>query len=287
MDTSELIKKVRKIEIKTKGLSAHLFAGEYHSAFKGTGMSFSEVRAYSYGDDIRNIDWNVTARTQETFVKVFEEERELTVMLLIDVSASQEFGTQGVTKKDYMTEIAAVLAFSALGNNDKVGAILFSDKIEAYLPPKKGKKNILRLIRELIVVKPQSKGTDIAVVLDFFNSVQKKKCISFLISDFQSPDFQKPLGITARKHDLIGIKINDQQESTLQNMGMISCIDPESGQQFMIDTSSKRFKKEYQAYFDASNQYFFNTFTKLGAESIAINTQDDYIKSLIDIFKKR
>lgn len=287
MDTSELIKKVRKIEIKTKGLSAHLFAGEYHSAFKGTGMSFSEVRAYSYGDDIRNIDWNVTARTQETFVKVFEEERELTVMLLIDVSASQEFGTQGVTKKDYMTEIAAVLAFSALGNNDKVGAILFSDKIEAYLPPKKGKKNILRLIRELIVVKPQSKGTDIAVVLDFFNSVQKKKCISFLISDFQSPDFQKPLGITARKHDLIGIKINDQQESTLQNMGMISCIDPESGQQFMIDTSSKRFKKEYQAYFDASNQYFLNTFTKLGAESIAINTQDDYIKSLIDIFKKR
>jgi uncharacterized protein (DUF58 family) len=287
MDTSELIKKVRKIEIKTKGLSAHLFAGEYHSAFKGTGMSFSEVRAYSYGDDVRNIDWNVTARAQETFVKVFEEERELTVMLLIDVSASQEFGTQGVTKKDYMTEIAAVLAFSALGNNDKVGAILFSDKIEAYLPPKKGKKNILRLIRELIVVKPQSKGTNIAVVLDFFNSVQKKKCISFLISDFQSPDFQKPLGITARKHDLIGIKINDKQESALQDMGMLSCIDPESGQQFMIDTSSKSFTKKYKEYFDSSNQYFLSSFTKLGAESIAINTQDDYIKALIDIFKKR
>lgn len=287
METSELIKKVRKIEIKTKGLSAHLFAGEYHSAFKGTGMSFSEVRAYSYGDDIRNIDWNVTARTQETFVKVFEEERELTVMLLIDVSASQEFGTQGVTKKDFMTEIAAVLAFSALGNNDKVGAILFSDKIEAYLPPKKGKKNILRLIRELIVVKPENKGTNIGVVLDFFNSVQKKKCISFLISDFQSPDFQKPLGITARKHDLIGIKINDKLESNILDMGMISCVDPESGQHFMLDTSSKSFKKEYQEYFDSTNQYFLNSFTKLGAESIAINTQDDYIKALIDIFKKR
>ena len=287
MDTQELLKKVRKIEIKTKGLSKHLFSGDYNSAFKGRGMSFSEVRDYTYGDDVRNIDWNVTARTGTPHIKVFEEERELTVILLIDVSNSQQFGTQSNFKKDLVAEISAVLSFSANNNNDKVGAIFFSDQIEAYLPPKKGKKNILRIIREIIQLEPQGKSTSISTALEYLNKVQKKKSIAFLISDFISPPFETELSITARRHDLIGINIYDIRESTLPDIGLIRLKDLESNQIKVIDTSNKELRDKYNENWTKRQSDLKSLFNKFSVDLIDILVEEDYVKALLGLFKKR
>lgn len=249
MDTTELLKKVRKIEIKTRSISKHLFTGEYHSTFKGRGMSFSEVRPYQYGDDIRNIDWNVTARHHEPFVKIFEEERELTLMLMVDISPSSYFGTHQQLKKEWATEICAVLAFSAISNNDKVGLILFSDQIELFIPPKKGKQHILRILRELINAEPRGKGTRVADALQFFNNILKKRSIAFILSDFWDRDYELPLRILANKHDLIGIQLYDQMEEQLPDIGFIQAYDLETGQMQWIDTSSSSLRKEYEERF--------------------------------------
>ena len=287
MDTQELLKKVRKIEIKTKGLSKHLFSGDYNSAFKGRGMSFSEVRDYTYGDDVRNIDWNVTARTGTPHIKVFEEERELTVILLIDVSNSQQFGTQSNFKKDLVAEISAVLSFSANNNNDKVGAIFFSDQIEAYLPPKKGKKNILRIIREIIQLEPKGKSTSISTALEYLNKVQKKKSIAFLISDFISPPFETELSITARRHDLIGINIYDIRESILPDIGLIRLRDLESNQIKVIDTSNKELRDKYNENWTKRQSDLKSLFNKFSVDLIDILVEEDYVKALLGLFKKR
>jgi uncharacterized protein (DUF58 family) len=287
MDTQELIKKVRKIEIKTKGLSKHLFSGDYNSAFKGRGMSFSEVREYSYGDDVRNIDWNVTARTGSPHIKVFEEERELTVILLIDVSKSQAFGTQSAFKKDIVAEIAAVLAFSAINNNDKVGAIFFSDKIEAYLPPKKGKQNILRIIREIIQIEPEGTGTSIGIALEYLNKVQKKKGIVFLLSDFMSPNFDTELSISSRRHDLIAINIFDEVERTLPNVGLIRAKDLESGEYKIINTSNLETRNLYEATTKALYQSVESAFRRYSIDHVDIKVEEDYVKALMGLFKKR
>ncbi|MAB94963.1 MAG: DUF58 domain-containing protein, partial [Flavobacteriales bacterium] len=245
MNASSLLKKVRKIEIKSKGLSNHIFAGEYHTAFKGTGMAFSEVREYQSGDDIRSIDWNVTARYNTPFVKIFEEEREMTVMLLIDVSASGDFGTNKQYKKDLATEIAAVLAFSAIKNNDKVGVIFFSDRIEKFIIPKKGKSHILRIIREIVSLKPDSKGTDVSMALEYFNSVIKKRSICFLLSDFTSAPFSKPLKIASKKHDIVGVRIHDKRESEMPNIGLVPMQDMETDKLVYVDTSDKEIRLNY------------------------------------------
>lgn len=287
MDTSELLKKVRKLEIKTKGLTKHVFSGEYHSAFKGRGMSFSEVRNYNYGDDVRNIDWNVTARSGEPHIKIFEEERELTVMLLIDVSASSFFGSQSKSKNELITELAAVIAFSAITNNDKVGAIIFSDKIEKYLPPSKGKQNILRIIRELIHISPKQKSTGIANALIYLNNIEKKRSISFVMSDFMDYNYEQALSIASKKHDIIGVNIWDDREKSLPAVGLIQVEDAESGLKRLLDTDDKELRSRYEERFKEKQHGFQKIFAAAKSDTISINTKDDYIKALQVFFKKR
>jgi len=287
MDTTELLKKVRKIEIKTKGLSKQIFSGEYHSAFKGRGMSFSEVRDYQYGDDVRNIDWNVTARTGSPHVKVFEEERELTVMLLIDVSKSSFFGSVKQTKNEINAEIAAVLAFSALNNNDKVGVLFFSNKIEKYLPPKKGKQHVLRIIRELINLEPENNGTNIGMALEYLNNLIKKRCICFVLSDFLTKDYEAPLKIAKRRHDVLGIHIIDPREEAIPNVGLIRAVDSETGDTRWIDSNSKSVRENYSNWFNSHMSYFKNTFLKTGADSVTIRTNESYVNKLLEFFKRR
>lgn len=284
-DVKEILKKVRKIEIKTKRLSKHIFSGEYHSAFKGRGMSFSEVRPYYYGDDVRNIDWNVTARTNEAHVKVYEEERELTVMLLIDVSKSSFYGTSEIFKSDYITELAAVIAFSAITNNDKVGAILFTNQVEMYIPPKKGRQHILRIIRELIYFEPKNSGTDLSEALLYLNNIIKKKSIAFLISDFITDDFQETLRLTARKHDIIGLHVYDRHERVIPDVGLIEMIDSETGKIKIIDTSSRKVRENYANQFLVKEDRFSKAFQKSGLKSASLSTDDDYVKELIKLFK--
>lgn len=287
METSELLKKVRKIELKTKGLSNHIFAGEYHTAFKGRGMAFSEVREYQHGDDIRSIDWNVTARFNAPFIKVFEEERELTVMLLIDVSGSKNFGTQQRIKQELVTELSAVLAFSAIQNNDKIGVIFFSNKVEKFIPPKKGKSHILRIIRELIAFEPENTTTKIAEGLRYFNSVIKKRAVCFVISDFMDSNFDIPLKIANKKHDLIAIKINDPREEELPNIGLVQMKDAETGQRKWVDTSKKSVRQNYQTYFRSKSQDVHHIFKNSGVDTVQLRTDRDYVKPLIQFFKKR
>ncbi len=287
METSELLKKVRKIEIKTKGLSKHIFSGEYHSAFKGRGMSFSEVRNYQYGDDVRNIDWNVTARTGDPYIKVFEEERELTVMLLVDVSQSSYFGTVNQLKKHIITEICAVLAFSAITNNDKVGVLFFTDEVEKFIPPKKGKQHILRIIRELIDLEPKGQKTNIAKTLEYFNNVVKKRSICFILSDFLAKGYENPLRIAARRHDIVGVNLFDPMEKELPNIGLIRAIDVETGKMRWIDSSSRKVRREYNEWFESHQAYFKSNFLKSGADSVQISTEESYVNALLKFFKKR
>jgi len=287
LETSELLKKVRKIEIKTKGLSKHIFSGEYHSAFKGRGMSFSEVRDYQFGDDVRNIDWNVTARTGDPHVKVFEEERELTVMLLVDVSRSSYFGTVNQIKQVILTEIAAVLSFSAIQNNDKVGLILFSEKIERFIPPKKGKQHILRIIRELLNFEPEATGTDLGMAIRYFNNVIKKRSICFILSDFMTQNYDDPLRIAARRHDLVGLHLYDPREQSLPNVGLMRAVDIETNQPGWIDTSSKNIREKYERHFQDNFRYFQNTFRKSNVDSVSIRTDESYVNALLKFFKKR
>lgn len=287
METSELLKKVRKIEIKTKGLSNHIFAGEYHSAFKGRGMSFSEVREYQYGDDIRNIDWNVTARFDHPYIKIFEEERELTVMLLIDLSDSKEFGSLKLLKRELITELSAVLSFSAIQNNDKIGVIFFSDKIEKYIPPKKGKKHILRIIRELIDLRPESKGTNIAEALRYLTNVQKKKTIAFIISDFIDSGFSDALRIANHKHDVIALRVYDRRESELPDVGLVKMRDAETDQLMWIDTSNSAIRKQYRDSWLKADQELKDIFTRAAVDNAKIRTDEDYVKPLRLLFKQR
>lgn len=287
MTAEEIFKRVRKIEVKAKGLSQHLFSGSYHSAFKGRGMSFSEVRNYTYGDDVRSIDWNVTARTNSPHVKVFEEERELTMMLLVDISQSSFFGTQGTMKRDFLTEICALLAFSATNNNDKVGLILFSDMIEHYVAPKKGKTHILHLIRMLINIQPQNKATDLNVPLEFLNNVVKKRSICFLLSDFVSPNFERKLNVTARRHDTIGIRIQDPLEAAMPSVGLLQLQDPESGKLLWINTDDYKVKEAYAKKANILEVQFDTAFAKNAAQSIKISTTSSYIHALIRFFEHR
>ncbi|MCI4651426.1 MULTISPECIES: DUF58 domain-containing protein [Phaeodactylibacter] len=287
METSELLKKVRKIEIKTRGLSRHLFSGEYHSAFKGRGMSFSEVRDYQYGDDVRNIDWNVTARTGTPHVKIFEEERELTVMLLIDMSPSSFFGTVNQLKNEIITEICAVLAFSAINNNDKVGVAFFANEVELFIPPKKGKQHILRIIRELINFEPKGKGTEIGATLEYFNNLVKKRSICFIISDFLSMEYEQALRVAARRHDVIGVNIIDPREENLPDVGLIRAQDAESGAIRWIDTSSQRLREEYARWHQNHLDYFTQTFRKSGASVVNIRTNESYVDALHQFFQQR
>ena len=288
METSELLKKVRRIEIKTRGLSRNIFAGQYHSAFKGRGMAFSEVREYQYGDDIRDIDWNVTARYVRPYVKVFEEERELTVMLLIDVSGSRDFGSVNVMKKEVITEIAATLAFSAIQNNDKIGVVFFSDKIEKFIPPQKEKKHILYIIRELIDFKPQDTKTDIAQVLKFLTNAIKKRCTTFLISDFIDKDgFKDALTIANRKHDVVAIQVYDRRETELPSVGLMKIKDAETGAERWIDSSSARVREAYKEWWNRRQTIMSDSFKKCRVDSVSIRTEDDYVKALIALFDKR
>lgn len=287
MDTAELLKKVRRIEIKTRGLSQQIFAGEYHSAFKGRGMAFSEVREYQYGDDIRNIDWNVTARFNHPYIKIFEEERELTVMLLIDVSGSREFGTTYQLKKNLITEVSAVLAFSAIQNNDKIGAIMFSDKIEKFIPPKKGRQHILRIIRELIDFQPERRGTNIGEGLRYFTNVIKKRSTAFLISDFIDSDYNDALKIASKKHDLIALKVYDRREAELPPVGMINMKDAETGEYMWIDSSNKRVRNHYRNYWIEQQKKIDESFMRFGVDAANLDTNSDYIKPLMTLFKKR
>lgn len=287
MDTAEILKKVRQIEIKTKGLTNHIFAGEYHSAFKGRGMSFSEVRDYHFGDDVRSIDWNVTARFNHPFVKVFEEERELTVMLLVDMSESSSFGTQKQDKRDLITELCAVLAFSAIKNNDKVGVIFFSDGMEKYIPPKKGKSHILFIIRELLSFTPKRKGTNINETLRFFNNATKKRSIVFMLSDFLSGNYQDALNIAAKRHDVVGIQVYDQRDKDLPPVGLIQVADAETGATQWVDTADRRVRQYYEQQFLQHAQYCKNAFLKSGAELVSVRTDEDYVKALQTFFLKR
>lgn len=287
MDTAELIKKVRRIEIKTRGLSQHVFSGEYHSAFKGRGMSFSEVREYQYGDDVRNIDWNVTARTGGPHVKVFEEERELTMMLLVDISKSNFFGTVKQMKNEIITEICAVLAFSAANNNDKVGLLLFSDRIEKFIPPKKGKHHILRIIRELIETRPEGQGTDLSLALEYFSNMVKKRSICFLLSDFLSDNYERALSVAARKHDLIGLHLYDPKEAELPNMGLIRAKDAETGQSSWIDSGSQKVRKHYAQWYQKNKDYFRDAFQKSQADVMSLSTTEDYVLGLRSFFARR
>lgn len=287
MDSSELLKKVRKIEIKSRMLSNHIFAGEYHSAFKGKGMTFSEVRGYQYGDPIKDIDWHVTARFNQPYIKVFEEERELTVMLLIDVSGSEDFGTRAKQKKDLIAEIAAVLSFSAIENNDKIGVIFFSDKVEKFIPPQKGKKHILRIIRELLDFKPESSQTNINEALKFLTNAIKKRSAAFIISDFMSPDFSESLKIAASKHDIAALKVYDPFEESLPNVGLAYFRDMESGEMRWIDTASASTRKEYGKWWKEKNEAADLILTKAKVDKAVIRTNGDYVKPLIALFKNR
>jgi uncharacterized protein (DUF58 family) len=287
LSTSALLKKVRKIEIKTKGLSNHIFAGEYHTAFKGKGMAFSEVREYQPGDDIRSIDWNVTARYNSPFVKVFEEEREMTVMLLIDVSASGNFGTQEQFKRELATELAAILAFSAINNNDKVGVIFFTDKVDQFIPPKKGKSHILRIIREVLAFEPTGKGTDIAGALEYFSAVIKKRSICFILSDFISNEFDRPLKIASKKHDLVALRIHDRREDTLPNIGLVPMEDAETEKMLFVDTSSKKVRDKFAKNRAQATAKLHKLFPASGVDLIDITTGTDYVKPLINFFKTR
>lgn len=288
MDTSEILGKVRKIEIKTRGLSQNIFAGQYHSAFKGRGMEFAEVREYQFGDDVRDIDWNVTARLHRPYVKVFEEERELTVMLLVDVSGSLDFGTASQTKRDMATEIAATLAFSAMQNNDKIGVIFFSDRIEKYIPPKKGRKHILYIIREMLDFHPVSHKTDIAAATAYLTRVMKRRCTSFIISDFyDDKDFEKEMEIANRKHDMVAIQVYDQRAKTLPDIGLLKVRDAETGHEMYIDTSSKKLRRAHTAYWLKREEQLKTTFAKSKVDWVSVATNEDFAKSLIHLFKKR
>ncbi len=287
METTDLLKKVRQIEIKTRGLSNHIFAGEYHSAFKGRGMTFSEVREYQYGDDIRNIDWNVTARFNHPFVKIFEEERELTVMLLIDVSGSREFGTTIRTKQALTAEIAATIAFSTIGNNDKIGVIFFSDRIEKFIPPQKGRRHVLHIIRELIDFRPESKLTDVSEVLRYFTNAIKKRSTAFLISDFMTGDFSDALSVAARKHDLIALQVYDPLETALPNVGLLKLRDAETGKQCWVNSSDKTLRMAYRNHWLESQHLMQQTFLKNKVDSVSVSTQEDYVKALMKLFKLR
>lgn len=287
MDTKELLKKVRKIEIKTRRLSDHIFSGEYHTSFKGRGMTFSEVRQYQYGDDIRAIDWNVTARYNEPYIKVFEEERELTMMLMVDVSGSESFGTQKHLKKEIVTEIAATLAFSATQNNDKIGLILFSDQIELFIPPKKGKSHVLRIIREMIEYQPKSIRTDITVGLEFLSSVQKKKAIVFLVSDFMTQDYEHALKIASKKHDITGIRIFDKREEELPKLGLVPMVDAETNELKLVNTNSTKVRTEYGKNYQAKVAYFQSTFSRCGAGTVQSLVDESYVKKLLSYFKSR
>lgn len=287
METTDILKRVRQIEIKTRGLSSHIFAGEYHSAFKGRGMMFSEVREYQYGDDIRNIDWNVTARFNHPFVKVFEEEREMTVMLLIDVSGSREFGSSWRFKKNLITEIAAVLAFSAIQNNDKAGVILFSDRIEKFIPPKKGKKHILHIIRELIGFTPGQRATDLSEAFRYLTNAIKKRCTTFVISDFLDEQFEHALRIANQKHDVVALRVYDAREAEMPDIGFVKFKDAESGALEWINTSSAKTREAYSQWWQHNEQQLKTTFSKCGVDHVAIATDQDYVKALISLFKKR
>ena len=287
MDTKALLKKVRKIEIKTRRLSNHIFGGEYHSTFKGRGMTFSEVRQYQFGDDVRAIDWNVTARYNSPYIKVFEEERELTLMLMVDISGSEFFGSQSQTKREIITEIAATLAFSALQNNDKVGVVMFSNIIEIYIPPKKGRSHILRIIRELLEFKPTNKSTNIGEALAFLSGVLKKKAIVFLLSDFIDSNYEKTLKITAKKHDLTGIRIYDKLETFIPKMGLIPMIDSEINGLTWVDTDSRSIRESYSVEYAKNAEYFSALFNKNGAGSISCGVSESYVKKLLGYFKTR
>ena len=288
MDAKDLLKKVRRIEIKTRGLSQNIFAGEYHSAFKGRGMTFSEVREYQYGDDIRDIDWNVTARHNHPYVKVYEEERELTVMLLVDVSGSRLFGAVGEDKREMIAEIAATLAFSAIQNNDKIGVIFFSDKIEKFIPPKKGRKHILFIIRELLDFTPDSSGTDIAMVLRYFSDALKKRCTTFLISDFiDGNDYYKALSIASNKHDVYGVQVYDKRDAQIPDVGLMRVRDLETGTERWIDTSSKRVRNEYQRWWYERQQNMSDTLKRCRVGSVSVATDEDYVTALMGLFKRR
>ena len=288
MDTSDILRKVRKIEIKTRGLSQNIFAGQYHSAFKGRGMEFAEVREYQFGDDVRDIDWNVTARLHRPYVKVFEEERELTVMLLIDVSGSLDFGTMSQTKRDMATEIAATLAFSAIQNNDKIGVIFFSDRIEKYIPPKKGRKHILYIIREMLDFHPESKRTDVKQALEFLTSVAKRRCTAFVLSDFYAnQDFLQPLQIANRKHDVVALQVYDLRARELPDVGLMRVVDAETGFEQYIDTSSRRLRQAHERYWNNRQQQLREAMTKSNVDLVSIATNEDYVKALLMLFKRR
>lgn len=287
MEATELLKKVRRIEIKTRGLTRHIFAGEYHSAFKGRGIAFSEVREYQYGDDIRNIDWNVTARLNHPYVKIYEEERELTVMLLIDVSGSGNFGTTVRFKRDLMTEIAAVLSFSAIYNNDKIGVVFFSDKIEKFIPPLKGRKHILRIIRELLDFRPESNNTNLSEPLRFLTNAIKKRCTAFIISDFLAPDFEEALRIASNKHDVVALMVSDPLEKSLPDIGLFKAVDAETGAEKWIDTSSGMARRAYHEWRNSQEAKINNTFKRCGVDYTELSTEADYVKPLIKLFESR
>lgn len=288
METSELLKRVRQIEIKTRGLSSNIFAGQYHSAFKGRGMVFSEVREYQYGDDVRDIDWNVTARFDKPFVKVFEEERELTVMLLVDVSNSLDFGTVKQLKRDMVTEISATLAFSAIQNNDKIGVIFFSDKIEKFIPPKKGRKHILYIIRELIDFKPESTRTNIQCAIEYLTNVQKKRCTAFMLSDFiDDHDFQNALTVANRKHDVVALQVYDRRMEELPDVGLLKLRDAETGHEQLVDTSSRTVRNAHHAWWMQRQEKLNGIFTHSNVDSVSVRTDQDYVKALLNLFAKR
>lgn len=288
METTELIAKVRKIEIKTRGLSSNIFAGQYHTAFKGRGMAFSEVREYQYGDEPRDIDWNVTARMNKPYSKVFEEERELTVMLMVDVSDSLNFGTQVMMKREMVTEIAATLAFAAIENNDKVGLLFFSDRIEKFIPPKKGRKHILYLIRELLDYQPESNKTDITVPLEFLTGAVKKRCTAFLLSDFIDPhDYKNALTIANRKHDVVAIRVYDRRMEDLPDVGLMKLTDAESGQEMYVDTSSMKVRSAHRKWFDDNTSRIQDYLTRSSVDSVSVRTDQDYVKALMGLFAKR
>ena len=288
METADLLKKVRKIEIKTRGLSQNIFAGQYHSAFKGRGMAFSEVREYQFGDDVRDIDWNVTARFQRPYVKVFEEERELTVMLLIDVSGSLDFGTTRQLKSEMVAEIAATLAFSAIQNNDKIGVVFFSDRIEKYIPPQKGRKHILYIIREMLDFRPQSRRTDVGMALEFLTRVMKRRCTAFMLSDFYTPRaFDTVLQIAGRKHDLVAIQVYDRRAKELPDVGLMRVRDAETGHDIYIDTSSKRLRQAHTRYWMEREETLRQTFAKAKVDWVSVATDDDYVKAMMLLFAQR
>lgn len=287
MDTAELLKKVRKVEIKTRGLSQHLFTGGYHSAFKGRGMSFSEVRQYQFGDDVRSIDWNVTARTGEPHIKIFEEERELTVMLLVDVSESSFFGAIGPSKQEVLTEICAVLAFSAIENNDKVGILLFSDRTELFIPPKKGRQHILRMIRELLNVQPNGHGTDLAAALQFTRNVLKQRSVCFVLSDFIAQEYEAPLRVLAKRHDCIGIHCWDARERDLPDVGLLRLRDAETGQETWVDTTDPDLRRRYHERFEQQRAGTQSMFRRAGADFLSVETVESYTQALLRFFEMR